>query len=72
MLGSSYTKGQISGSASKPNEYVNGGTSYIAVNLTWNFFDGNKRIDQMKSAQYKSKSIQMREMHNGLIVDCHQ
>ena len=58
MLGSSYAKGQISGSASKPNEYVNSGTSYIAVNLTWNFFDGNKRIDQMKSAQYKSKSIQ--------------
>jgi outer membrane protein TolC len=58
VLGTSYYTGQISGSADKPNEYLNSGTSYIAVSLTWDFFDGNKRLDQMKSAQYKSKSIQ--------------
>lgn len=58
ILGTSYAEGQLSGSADKPNEYLKQGTSYIAVNLTWNFFDWNKRIDQMKSAKYKSKSIE--------------
>lgn len=58
QIGPSYSSGSISGNSNEPDEFARVGTSYIALNLSWDFFDSYKNINLMNSAQYQSKSLQ--------------